>query len=134
MKLINKSILFTEDQITRIEQTRSAKFVCDTEHKDKHVAVFYGDTEHPVSKSRYFALYYADTLMITDGAFIEGQEISGALADNGDVIFSRYRHDYVISPDGSVTIDGGRAYTKTNTKNLVTLVIRDGFLRILEDI
>jgi hypothetical protein len=121
------------ENIERIEKVRNAKYVCDTEHQEKHVAVFYGDTPHPDSGSRYFALYYADSLMITNGAFIESQEIAGAIADNGDVIYSRFRHDYHTSPDGSVFIDGGRAYTKTNTKNLVTLLVREGVLRILED-
>lgn len=134
MKLTNKSQLFSEENIQRIEQLREATYVCDTEHKDMPVSVFYGKTAHPVSGSRYFALYRADTIMITDGSFIEEQEITGAVAQDGEVVFSRSRHDYVTSSDGSVFIDGGRAYTKTNTRNLVTLLVRDGVLRILEDI
>jgi hypothetical protein len=133
MKLTNKSQLFSEENIQRIEQLRDATYVCDTEHKDIPVAVFYGKTAHPVSGSRYFALYRADTIMITDGSFIEDQEITGAVAEDGEVVFSRSRHDFVTSSDGSVFIDGGRAYTKTNTGNLVTLLVRDGVLRILED-
>lgn len=134
MKLLNESSLFSKENIERIEKVRNAKYVCDTEYKDIHVAVFYGDTPHPDSGSKYFALYYADTLMITNGAFIEDQEIAGVVADNGDVIYSRFRHDYRTSPDGSVFIDGGRAYTRTNTQNQVTLLVRDGVMRILEDI
>lgn len=134
MNLINESKLFSKENIERIEQVRNAKYVCDTEHKDKHVAIFYGDTAHPDSGSRYFALYYADTIMITNGSFIEDQEIAGVIADNGDVIYSRFRHDYNTSPDGSVFVDGGRAYTRTNTQKQVTLLVRDGVLRILEDV
>ena len=134
MNLINESSIFSKENIERIEKVRNAKYVCDSEHKDIHVAVFYGDTPHPESGSRYFALYYADKLMITNGAFIEEQEITGVVADNGDVVYSRFRHDYHTSPDGSVFIDGGRAYTRTNTQNQVTLLVRDGVMRILEDI
>ena len=134
MNLINESSIFSKENIERIEKVRNAKYVCDSEHKDIHVAVFYGDTPHPESGSRYFALYYADKLMITNGAFIEEQEITGVVADNGDVVYSRFRHDYHTSPDGSVFIDGGRAYTRTNTRNQVTLLVRDGVMRILEDI
>jgi hypothetical protein len=39
--------------------------------------------------------------------------ITGVKADNGDVIYSRYRHDYRTSQDESVFIDGGRDYLKT---------------------
>lgn len=136
MKLVNESSLFSKENIEKIETVRNAKYVCDTEHKDIHVSVFYGETAHPISGSRYFALYYADTLMITDGSFIESQEIPGVVADNGDVIFSRYRHDYHTSPDGSVFADGGRAYLRTNAgpDRQVTLLVRDGVLRIMEDI
>jgi hypothetical protein len=127
--------MFSADQVERIEKLRAAKYVCDTTHKDIHVAVFYGRDTHPVSGSRYFALYYDDTgLLITDGSFIESQELAGVVANNGDVIYSRHRHDYRYSPDKSVFIDGGREYTRTNTANQVTLLVRDGVLRILEDV
>ena len=136
MKLLNESKMFSVEQIEKIEKLRSAKYVCDTTHKDISVVVFYGDVAHPVSNSRYFALYRAQDgrIMITDGAFIEEQEIIGVIAENGDVIFSRHRHDYCSSPDRSVFIDGGRDYTRTNTSNQVTLLVRDGVLRILENV
>lgn len=134
MKLNNKSELFSEDSIKRIESVKNAKYVCDTEHNGVHVAVFYAETAHPDSGSRYFALYYGSSgLLITDGSFIEDQTITGAVANDGEVIYSRYRHDYRSSSDGSVMIDGGREYTRTNTNNLVTLLVREGSLRILED-
>jgi len=129
--LLNEPVLFDSVNIQKIESVKNAKYVCDTEHKDVHVAVFYGEEEHPVSKSRYFALYYSDQLMITNGSFIEQQHISGVVADNGDVIFSRYRHDFRKSPDGSVFVDGGRSYLRTNTTNIVSLKVIDGFLTIL---
>lgn len=128
--------MFSEKNIEKIEQLRSAKYVCDTTHKGKPVSVFYGDVAHPVSNSRYFALYYDqdERIMITDGSFIEQQEITGVIAENGDVVFSRHRHDYNSSPDGSVFIDGGREYTRTNSKHQVSIVVRDGALRILENL
>lgn len=136
MQLLNDSLIFTQDHIEKIEKLKSAKYVCDTTNKGTPVAVFYGEVAHPVSGSRYFGLYYdhENHLMITDGAFIEGQEIEGVVAENGDVVFSRHRHDYHSSPDGTVFIDGGREYTRTNTVNRVTLLVRDGVLRILEDV
>lgn len=136
--------MFTDEQLDKIEKLKNAKFVCETSHEGKHIAVFYGDVAHPVSGSRYFGLYYSysatdKTLLITDGAFIEKQTIDGIRADNDDVIYSTYRHDFVTSPDGSVSIDGGRDYTKVMcktgnfTERRVTLLVRDGVMRILED-
>ena len=136
MQLLNDSLIFTQDNIEKIEKLKSAKYVCDTTEKGISVAIFYGNVAHPVSGSRYFGLYYdqENRLMITDGSFIEEQEIEGVVAQNGDVVFSRHRHDYRPSPDGTVFIDGGREYTRTNAVNRVTLLVRDGVLRILENI
>jgi hypothetical protein len=127
----NEPWLFTQEQVATIEKTKKAKYVCDTEQKNNTVAVFYGESAHPVSGSRYFALYYTQidgNLMITDGSFIESQEIAGVVADNGDIIYSRFRHDYRESKDGSVMVDGGRSYLRTNTKNTIRLYVKDGLL------
>ena len=128
--------MFSAEQVEKIEKLRDATYVCDTTHKDIHVAVFYGRDTHPVSGSRYFALYYdiTDRLVVTDGSFIESQELAGVVAKNGDVIYSRHRHDYRYSPDSTVFVDGGRDYTRTNTTDQVTLLVRDGVLRILENV
>jgi hypothetical protein len=132
-------VLFTPDKIRHIEQIKKAKYVCATEHKGKCVEVFYADVEHSDSKSRYFALYvdsYTNNLMITNGAFIEDQIISAVLADNGDIVYSRYRHDFVRSEDESVWIDGGREYTRSGLfekRRYLSLVVRDGVLQVYDD-
>jgi hypothetical protein len=132
--ILNKPLLFTEEEIKKIEQLRSAKYVCATEYRGHTVEVFYGDTAHPVSGSRYFALYYGkDTLelMITDGSFIEKQQINAVIADNGEIVYSRDRHDYRQSEDGSVFIDGGRDYTRSGIypdDRWVTLSVKEGVL------
>jgi hypothetical protein len=40
--------------------------------------------------------------------------MTGIVADNGEVIYSRYRHDFVYSTDRSVFVDGGRDYVKSS--------------------
>jgi len=89
------------------------------------VMVFYQPNPPNPDYSNYYAMYVDeyDRVFIADGlpAFREG--IAGVVADDGEIIFSRYRHDYRTSSDGSVIIDGGRDYTKTNTTNTVHLVI-----------
>jgi hypothetical protein len=136
MKLLNEPVLFSPENVKKIEELKKAKYVCDTELNDIHVAIFYGDEVHPVSESRYFGLYYSTLdkqLMITNGAFIEEQDIAGVVAENGDVIYSRYRHDFRRSPDETVFVDGGRAYLRTNSVNTVSLKVKDGVLQILNE-
>lgn len=62
-------------------------------------------------------------------------DIAGIVAKNGDVIYSRYRHDYRMSPDNSVMIDGGRDYTKNNGGGpIVTLrIVKDKLVIVEED-
>lgn len=130
-KLDRESAVIKQDKIPEVEKHYNAKYVIDTEHEGLPVAVFYGAEPHPDSGSRYFALYWAlgSQLMITNGAFIEDQEIACVIADDGEIIHSRYRHDYRVSADGSVFIDGGRAYTRTglySPEKYVTVIVRNG--------
>jgi hypothetical protein len=126
MQLLNEPVNFSPENIAIIEKTRNAKWVIDTEkpeHSNLVVSIFYQEEAYPETGSHYFGLYKtpkagptpetAWQLMITDGAWIEDLKIDTVEAANGDVIFSRYRHDYRTSPDGSVFIDGGRAYTRS---------------------
>lgn len=133
MKILNEPTMFSEENLRKIEKLRKAKFVCETEQNDIHVSIFYADEAHPDSGSRYFGLYYTsieNQLMITNGAFIEEQEISGVVAENGDVVYSRYRHDYRRSPDDSVFVDGGRAYLRSNGAQIVSLKVKNGNLKV----
>ena len=112
-----ESVNFGEKQIKTICSVRNAEYVGDTEKDGVVCSVFYGKEAHPVSGSRYFAIYYdtSKTLMITDGSFIEDQRFSVVTSNEGEKIYSRYRHDMRYSEDGSVFIDGGREYTRTNS-------------------
>jgi hypothetical protein len=129
-----ESAKFSQKQLQTICKTKSADYVCDTELNNNLVSIFYGDVAHPVSGSRYFGLYHNHDkiLMIIDGSFVEGQTFDAVEADNGEIIFSRYRHDYRESADGSVFIDGGRDYTRTNfMSEIIKLGVKDGKLQRL---
>jgi len=132
----NDPVLFSKEQVEKIELMKSSKYVCSTEHQGLCIEVFYGEDYHPASGSRYFGLYKAGRtgeLMITNGAFIEDQKIDAIVAEDGEIIFSRYRHDYRSSTDGTVFIDGGRAYTRSSVvpeERRVTLVVREGILQV----
>lgn len=115
---------FSWDQIYEIEKLRKAHYCLETEYKGRQCAVFYGSTTHPVSNSKYFAIFWtkdqekwADVPAIMSGAWIEDMDFAGVIADNGDVIYSRHRHDFRESDDGSVWIDGGRDYVRTNVSD-----------------
>ena len=80
-------------------------------------------------------------LMICNAISAVEHPIWGVVAENGDVIYSRFRHDYRWSPDKSVMIDGGRDYTRWGASNEygmdavehVKLIILDGVLKIAAD-
>ncbi len=66
--------------------------------------------------------------MITNAITATETIITGIKAQNGEIIYSRYRHDYRESKDGSVFIDGGRDYTRHSGGELVELKIINGEL------
>jgi hypothetical protein len=135
--LENDSVLFSEESIKTIERMKSATYVCDTELPTNGAvpvlcSIFYGDEAHPVSGSHYFAMFYDfdKRLMITNGSFVENQSFTGVVADDNSVIYSRHRHDYRTSGDGSVFVDGGRDYIRTNASRTVELVIKGATLHV----
>lgn len=77
-------------------------------------AVFYQPKPEKPEYSNYFALYFTidSQLMITNGKSAVEGTFNGIVADDGEVIFSRWRHDYHSSADESVTVDGGRDYLR----------------------
>ena len=138
----NESCNLTNEQIKKIEEVKNAKFVCDTQLPTKNgnwsdipVSIFYGNKEHPVSKSRYFGIFFDENnkIMITDGSSVVDSLISAVCSDDGEIIYSRYRHDYRISKDESVFIDGGRNYIRSNTSNVVNLTIKNGELKCYDE-
>lgn len=141
-KINRDSDLFTEGSIRMIEKNYDGKYVCDTERQGVRLAVFYGNTERPEYPSRYFALgfnYAPITLkpvtFITNGAFVEDQKFVSVVAENGEILFSRSRHDYRISFDGSVFIDGGRDYSRYNPEKgeVTVLAVKDGEFQVFSE-
>lgn len=94
------------------------------------VAIFYQpNPDTTKGHSHYFGLAVRqDTVLIMRGDTAFDEPIAGIVSDAGEVIFSRYRHDYCTSQDGTVSIDGGRDYVKTigNIYNAMVHVVPDG--------
>lgn len=91
-------------------------------------AIFYQPTPPQPGYSHYFGVFLkGNQAYITSGDSAVSEPISAIVADNGEILFSRFRHDFRQSTDGSVFIDGGRDYTKCNNPSkLITLQIVDG--------
>ena len=129
---INKSREFSEFNIDRAEDKYSAIYVgqfSPYEDADFAVDVFY-QTNPPVKTySHYFKVFKKRGLaFIGDAAsIIKDMRILTIEADDGEIIYSRFRHDYRESKDKTVTIDGGRCYSITSSKGkLRTFIIVDG--------
>lgn len=141
-----ESEIFTVEQIANIERKKNAKYVCETCLRNTSggwsstpVAVFWNrdPANIPEGGSPWFGLYfrpeYPDPeapmmLYITNAISAVQHPIIGVVARNGDIVYSRYRHDYRRSPDGSVWIDGGRDYLHSGGGQTIELKIKEGTL------
>ena len=128
---------FTDDAIADIAKHYGAKYMGPWSILQKSgwtidpVDVFY-QPNPDVSKghSHYFGMFrtFEGQVMITKAESAFSEPITGLLTDDGEVIVSRYRHDYVTK--GPYMIDGGRDYLRTsgNTADgkLVKVTVVDG--------
>ena len=120
MKVNTDPCFFTESQIKEIEQFYNATYVCETSVKLKGggwsynpCAIFYVTVAHPRG-SNYFAISLVEGHVYISDALPSIQEMEPipAVHSGGEVIYSRYRHDYRTTKDGKCSIDGGRDYTR----------------------
>lgn len=153
MNILCESERFSPKQLEKIEAHYAASYVCETCLKargggwiNSFVSVFYQSdlSKVPEGGSQWFGLFFKSVSLIEDiprqlhianAISAVENDIEGIIAKNGDVIYSRYRHDYRWSPDLSVMIDGGRDYTRTSAcpNGMVTLRIVEGELTIVEE-
>lgn len=128
-----------EKGIEHFEKKYNATYVSDLCLKtvdgswaEAPASIFYQPNPQP-GHNHYFGVFLKGVqTYITSGESAVSQVISGIVADDGEVIYSRYRHDFRESKDGSVYIDGGRDYTKNNNPDkLISLVIVDGKIKVL---
>lgn len=121
--------------IANVENKYNAKYVGQFCLRDKYgnwvndiAEVFWQPTPPVEGYSNYFALFIRDgATFITSGASAVEGTLYAVQADDGEIIYSRYRHDYRVSQDKSVWIDGGRDYTRHGSHGkLIELKIVDG--------
>jgi hypothetical protein len=86
---------------------------------DYPYAVFYTETPAKPEYSNYFGMCLrwlphetSSVVIITNAISAATGYWDGMVADNGEIVYSRYRHEFHSSKDGSVAVDGGRDYIK----------------------
>lgn len=132
-----------EKNIAKIEKLKNAKYIgyfCTKNPNggwnEQPVDVFYVENPNTdLGHSNYFGIFYkkitgspTSTVYITNALSCFDEPITGLQFEDGTIIISRYRHDYVTH--GEHSIDGGRDYTRlggdlTKVKQ-VSITVKDG--------
>lgn len=119
MRVLTDCSFLSARQIRKIEEKHNAKYVFESQLKlrsndwsDGSSAVFYTVTPHQ-DGSNWFGVWNNNgKYMISDAISAVEEPFFGALAENGDIIYSRHRHDFRESDDRTVFVDGGRGLTR----------------------
>ncbi len=127
LRWINKGAQYTNIDVSRAEHYYSgAVYIAELSIIGKH-----GWTEEPVSvfwnpnpnmklgHKHYFGLFqdHQGWWAICDATSVTNGVWPGLEADSGEIIFSRFHHDYrACLTDRAIWIDGGREYTRHGGK------------------
>jgi hypothetical protein len=119
MRILTDCSFLSTRQIEKIGQRCNARYVFESQLKlrsdkwsDFSSAVFYAEEPHPQG-SNWFAIWNHDgRFMISNAISAVEEPFFGALAENGDVIYSRHPRDLRESDDKTVFIDGGRDHCR----------------------
>lgn len=130
MDRINRGEPFWGYDPKRVEDVRQCRYVgdfClrtrDGGWSEQPAAVFWQETPPDPSYSNYFGLTRRmeigengpqwGALLITGAGCVAEGVWWGQRAADGEIIYSRWRHDYRRSADGTAMVDGGRDYFKS---------------------
>ena len=111
--------------VAAVEKKKNAKFICETCIRDSNgnwsndpVQLYWQENPPVKGYSNYFAIFVRRNLVsgnpqlfITSGESAVKEPIM-AIRHNGEIGFSRCRHDYRWVGGQEVAIDGGRDYTR----------------------
>lgn len=122
--IIKNSDVLSDKAVAYFETVKypGSKFILDSCVKgawgwtDYPAAIFYQPNPprgRPECTNYFGIVIKGSQMFICQAIDITTVRIDAVVADDGDVIWSRYRHDYRESNDGSVWIDGGRDYTRS---------------------
>jgi len=111
------------ENVAKIEQKMNAMYVGELQVRlspsptaawaNRAVSVFYQAPPLPkAAKSNYFAIFNQNGKTLICDAFAATTPMNAVIADDDEVVYSRYGHDMRWSRDRSIAIDGGREYTR----------------------
>jgi len=140
MKILTEPAFFQPGSIKIIENKMNATYVFESCLKNQTggwdnvpVAVFYTTVAHPQG-SNYFGVYktYQGIVMIANA--ISATEPFQGVAIDGEIFYSRYRHDF--REHRGVFVDGGRDYIKwggqrVQDAKIVNLKVVDNHLEVI---
>lgn len=131
-----------ENKVAKIEKLRNCRYVCEWNVKqdgkihDEPMLIFWNDTPHPQGSNWMALFHYNREWYVRDGISASHLPIGCVVSNDKQVLFSKYNHDFRSSEDGSVTVDGGRGYTRILGNvhcERVWLVPYQGELKIIPD-
>lgn len=138
VKIPEDGYWFKKDGIRKIEEKYGAKYMgywCTKSPRgywnESPVDVFYQpNPDTSKGHTHYFGMFIKNdpftgegsgSVYITEASTAFSEPISGIPTDDGEVIVSRYRHDYVTK-DGRM-IDGGRDYVRASMHPTVMVTV-----------
>jgi hypothetical protein len=134
-KWLNRGEQFWGLDIGKIEERYAARYVGDFSLRfgknwsDEPFAVFFSGIPMREGYPNYVGVRpNADSsnLIVVNAKSVTEVVWDGVMADDGEVIFSRFRHDYRVSRDGSAMVDGGRHQFRCRGRQRVRIsVVRD---------
>lgn len=119
--LINHgNVLYPEINVSKVEEKYRAKFICETQIRSKEggwsdipVQIYHQPMRTDPSHNEHFAIYiYGDHLMIADGSSAAEPMDAVRIKSSGEIIYSRFRHDFRGASTANVFVDGGRDYIR----------------------
>ena len=128
MKILNECSFLDSKAISLVEEKFNVKYVLESCLKDISgswvnfpIAIFYSEEPHPQG-SNYMGAYNRDGYMYVTDALSGVEDVMyTGIECNGEVTYSRYRHDYRGTGCGTF-IDGGRDYLRYGGDGPIKLV------------
>lgn len=138
VKIPENGYWFKKDGIRKIEEKYGARYMgywCtkspNGNWNESPVDVFYQpNPDTSLGHTNYFGMFIktdpytgksTGSVYITEASSAFSDPIAGIPTDDGEVIVSRYRHDYVEK--GPYMIDGGRDYTRSSMHSTVKITV-----------
>ncbi len=145
--IVERSVVFANTGIAKAEKMYNATFVGDFPlplknggWSDLPAAVFWQEKIPDQYKdvpgaSNYLALYARPdkSIWVTSGSYLVDRKIDALKTRKGEIIYSRYRHDYRESKDGGCFVDGGFDYFRwggDDGKHILLKLDRDKLVEV----